>query len=47
MTVKTIIAEDPQNAFKHKMMTEIIKDKELEEPEVAPTAKESEKAAQE
>ena len=45
MKVQTIIAEDPQNAFKHKIMTEIIKDEQLEEPETVQTNSRAEKVA--
>lgn len=35
-TVETVLSEDPQFAYKHKIMTQIVKDKELEETEVPP-----------
>ncbi len=35
--VVTVLAEDPQFAYKHKIMTQIVKDKDLEEPEIAAT----------
>lgn len=33
-TIETVLSEDPQFAYKHKIMTQIVKDKELDEPDI-------------